>query len=80
MKYIKLKNKATGKFCTGSGDFDFDNEGKIFNSREQLTRYIRTQATMNKELINSCKNDIEVVEFELIPQSTTDINISNYLK
>lgn len=80
MKYIKLKNKITGKFCTGSGGFEFDNEGKIFASREQLTRYIRMQVTLNKDVLSGCKNDMEVVEFDLIPQSTTDINISNYFK
>jgi len=79
MKYIKLKNKKTGKFCTGSGDFEFDNEGKIFNSREQLTRYIWMQVSINKDVISSCKNDMEVVEFELIPHQSSDINLSNYL-
>jgi hypothetical protein len=67
MKYIKLVNKRSGKFCTGSMSFEFNDEGMVFKSKLQVDRYIKLISKCNEELINSCINDMEVVEYELTP-------------
>jgi len=77
MQYIKLKNTKTGLFCDGSGTFDFNSNGRVFTSIHQLNRYMRTQLQFNKTAVEACKDDIEVVEYDLIPQKSTHLNINN---
>jgi len=76
MKFIKIKNSKTGLFCSGDGDFQFDAEGRIFGSSLQVTRYMKYVMHFNKDAMDACKDDIEVVEFSLIPQKTNHLNIN----
>lgn len=79
MKYLKIKNKKTGQYCDGSGDFGFDSEGKLFSSVQYINRYMMAQVMFNKELVSACKDDIEVVECEIVPTKTVQFNINKLL-
>lgn len=76
MKFMKLKNIKTGLFCDGSGDFEFNNEGKIFHSMQQINRFMKMQCAINQDIFNSCKDDIEVVEYNLIPTKSLKLDVN----